>query len=327
MTSSEVHGHLHQQHGHGHGHDHAHGQAGADAGDEAALAELLDLDAEVLRDQLSDVTAWVDGLAGGLGARRILDLGCGTGTGTLALLRRAADAEVTSVDGSAYMLDRLREKARGLGVDARVRTVQADLDAPWPDFGAVDVVWASAFMHHLADPERGLRQLFAALRPGGLLAVIEMDGFPRFLPEVLDTGIDSDTGGGADSDTGAGTGTTGERPGLEERCHAALADVRGEQMPHLGADWGVLLTRAGFVVEQNRTFAIDLRPRDADHAAVGRYAQATLGRMRSRLEGLVSGEDLAALDLLLDTDRPESLTRRTDLVVRANRPAWAARRP
>jgi hypothetical protein len=41
--------------------------------DEAALAELVDLDAEVLHSYLSDVMEWVGQLAGGQ-PRRILDL-------------------------------------------------------------------------------------------------------------------------------------------------------------------------------------------------------------------------------------------------------------
>ena len=293
MTSSG-----HGEHGHGHGHTHGHGGGVGD--DEAALAELLDLDAEVMRDYVSDVTAWVEGHAGAGMAGRILDLGCGTGAGTFALLRRNGDAEVVAVDGSAFMLERLREKARGLGVEKRVHAVQADLDEAWPDFGSVDVVWTSAFMHHLADPDLALRRLFDVLRPGGLLAVIEIDGFPRFLPASVGDG-------------------------LEERCHAAVAGINAQRMPHIGDDWSARLTGAGFVVEEARTFGIELGAPLPE--AAGRYAQASLGRMRPRVEDALSSEDLAALDVLLDGERPESLVRRDDLSIRARRFGWAARRP
>ena len=98
------------------------------------MAELLDLDAEVLHAYLSDVIGWVGGLAAGQ-PRRIADLGAGTGTGTFALLRHFRAADAVAVDVSAPMLDRLQAKARELGVADRIRTVQADLDAGWPDLG------------------------------------------------------------------------------------------------------------------------------------------------------------------------------------------------
>src|ERR1700733_10294597 len=95
-----------------HHHDHQHP---GDESDESALAELVDLDAAVLHSYLSAVIGWVGALAGGQ-PRRILDLGTGTGTGAVALARRFGGADVIAVDVSAAMLDRLRAKARGLGL-------------------------------------------------------------------------------------------------------------------------------------------------------------------------------------------------------------------
>ena len=80
------------------------------------MAELLDLDAEVLHSYLSGVTAWIRELAADQPGRRILDLGCGTGTGAFALLECFGDAEVTALDLSAALLHRLRDRARELGL-------------------------------------------------------------------------------------------------------------------------------------------------------------------------------------------------------------------
>ncbi len=283
-----------------HAHHHDRQQDGAD---EAALAELLDLDAEVLHAYLSDVIAWIGDLAAGQPRPRILDLGTGTGTGALALLRRFEGSEVLAVDTSAAMLDRLRGKARELGVADRVRTVQADLDAGWPDTGPLDLVWASNSLHHMADPDRVLADVLAALQPNSVLAVAEMDSFPRFLPD----------------DPGIG------RPGLEARCHAARDEARGDEMPHLGSDWGPTLSKAGFAVEDERTFVIDLQPPLPARAA--RYAQASLQHLRSAIGGRVSADDLATLGTLLDGDGPASILRREDLTVRTTRTVWLARRP
>jgi SAM-dependent methyltransferase len=271
--------------------------------DEAAMAELLDLDAEVLHSYLSGLTAWIRELAADLPLHRILDLGSGTGTGTFALLERFEGADVTAVDVSVQLLHYLMDKARVRGVADRVRTVQADLDAAWPKIDTVDLVWASSSLHHMADPDRVLTEVFAAIRPGGLLVVAELDSFPRFLPDDLGLG----------------------RPGLEARCHAVLAEGHAAELPHLGSDWGSLLSPAGFAVEAKRPFAIDLTP--PLPPSTGRYAQATLRRMRSGLDGRMSADDLVTLDTLIDSDGPEGIRQRDDLTVRAARTVWVARRP
>jgi len=127
-------------------HHHAH--------DHDALAEMLDLDAEVLHEYLAEVTAWLRERAGGRTVR-ILDLGAGTGTGSLALAERFPEAEVLAMDMSAPM-HRLRDKARALGMADRIHTRQADLDAAWPAVEPVDLVWAAGSLHHLAAPDRVL---------------------------------------------------------------------------------------------------------------------------------------------------------------------------
>src|SRR5688500_15445258 len=168
-------------HAPGHSAQHGHHQHGDHEQDDAGQAEILDLDAEVLGEHLASITAW---LPLKTTPRHIVDVGSGTGAGTFALLDRFPEAHVTAVDASPGHLQRLWQKACAQNVDDRVRTVQADLDAAdWPDLGTPDLVWASASMHHMADPERVLRTIHRMLAPGGLFAVVELAGFPRFLPE------------------------------------------------------------------------------------------------------------------------------------------------
>ncbi|MEU6125709.1 class I SAM-dependent methyltransferase [Streptomyces sp. NPDC047123] len=293
----------HAAHDHGGAHRHEHGGHGSGTDDQDGLedqAEILDLDAEVLAEHTASITAW---LPVGSGPRHIVDLGCGTGAGTLALLARFPDARVTAVDSSAVHLDRLREKAAAAGAADRVHVVQADLDAAaWPELGAPDLVWASASMHHMADPDRTLGQVRDLLAPGGLFAVVELAGFPRFLPE----------------------GAPEEAPGLEERCHAALDRHHAEHIPHRGAAWGTKLADAGFVVEDERVVTVDIGPPHTE--AVGRYGLSSLRRMRGGVQDALTDADLTALDRLLDPDGPGSVARRDDLRVRTERSVWAARK-
>ncbi|HWC82646.1 MAG TPA: class I SAM-dependent methyltransferase [Pseudonocardiaceae bacterium] len=284
---AHVHGASHQ-----HGHDHGHQR-------EDSQAELLDLDAEVLAEHLAALVAWLPIPAS---PRQIVDLGAGTGAGTFALLARFPEAHVTAVDNSVEHLHRLRDKACERGLADRVHTVQADLDATWPDLGRPDLVWASASLHHLAEPDHALRQVHDTLAPGGLFAVVELAGFPRFLPENAPE----------------------NRPGLEERCHAASERYHTEHVPHRGADWGPKLSAAGFTVQGERTIAVDIEGSRSD--AIGRYALGGLRRLRTAIVEDLPAEDLAALDQLLDTGSPHSILRRDDLAVRTERAVWAARR-
>ncbi len=261
--------------------------------------ELLDLDAEVLAQHIASIIDWLP-VTGSPG--QIVDLGCGTGTGTFALLTRFPEAHVAAVDSSVDHLHRLRQKACENGVADRVRTVQADLDGAWPDLGSPELAWASAALHHLGDPDRTLRRVHDILAPGGLFAVVELAGFPRFLPEDAPA----------------------ERPGLEERCHAASDRYHAGHVSHRGADWGPKLTAAGFTLEGRRTITVNIGPSSSE--AVGRYAVGSLQRMRGAVADTLAAEDLAALDRLLDVDSPGSIRRRDDLAVRTERTVWAARR-
>lgn len=257
------------------------------------LADLLDLDIDVLEDYHREVIGWAGSLAPG--RSRIVDLGAGSGAGTLSLARLLPEAEVTAVDVDEEMLAHLRRRAAGSGVADRVRTVRADLDGEWPALGPADLVWASASMHHLADPARTLSRVRDVLRPGGAFVITEMDSFPRFL------------GGTADA-------------ALEDRLHEAAAARRHHAGLHMGLDWGARLKAAGFDVEGERRFDIEL-PRPLPAKAVD-YARATLERARHGLADQLGADDRAALDRVVGT-----LPQRDDLTVHAVRDVWIARKP
>ena len=102
---------------------------------------------------------------------RMLDFGCGTGLITLAL--KPLVGAVLGLDTSRGMLDELEAKLRAGGI-AEVTTpcselVEAGLD---PDF---DLIVSSMALHHVADTASLLREFYRLLKPGGYLAVADID--------------------------------------------------------------------------------------------------------------------------------------------------------
>ncbi|GGM00917.1 hypothetical protein GCM10011594_21220 [Nakamurella endophytica] len=271
---------------------------------DGALADILDLDGRTFPDFLPGVTDWI---AAGTPAvpRRIVDLGAGTGTGTMALLHRFPEATVVAVDSSAEMLDRLRAGAARAGYADRVETREADLDQGWPDTGPVDLVWASSSLHHMADPDRVLADVLRTLTPDGVLAAVEMDDMPWFLQDAADPAL-------AES---------------ERRCRAELTRRRQEDLPHLGDDWGSRLRADGFAVLREHTW--ELAVRGPLSAEATRYAELTLRRIRAAVADRLTAAELAPLDRLLDGDGPAGsggLAGRDDVVVRSRRLGWLAGR-
>jgi hypothetical protein len=94
-------------------------------------------------------------------------------------------------------------------------------------------------------------------------------------------------------------------------------------MPTMGSDWGPRLTRAGLVVELDRTILVDL---NGSTPAVGAYAAATLTRIRERVADRLDPTDRGSLDALL-AGGTSDVRRRTDLRFNTERQLWIARRP
>lgn len=272
--------------------DHDHARRAHGRQHDSGLADLLDLDAETLGTYLDDVTAWVSQFATDA-PRLVVDIGAGTGTGSMALARRFPAATVVAVDSSAAMLERVEAAARAQGLDDRVQALRTDLDIRWPDLAGIDVAWASSSVHEVADPDRLFRDVFAALTPGGVLAVIEMEAQPSFL--------------------------AGDE-GLETRLHEAMAQAGWNAY----AEWRPRLERAGFEIAAEQRFTIEVSP---TAPATARYARAYLTNARTALSGQLAGVDLAAIDRLLAGDTLEAMLRSSDVPTRVVRLAWAARRP
>ncbi len=106
--------------------------------------------------------------AGGTGARRILELGTGTGETARRLLERHPDAVLIGIDESAGMLDAARAALPAARVDLRVGRLEDPLPA-----GPFDLVASALCVHHLSGSEKAglFTRVYEALEPGGMFVL------------------------------------------------------------------------------------------------------------------------------------------------------------
>ena len=101
--------------------------------------------------------------------QRALDVGCGPGALTGALVDRLGPARVAALDPSREFVAAAR--TRFPEVDVREAVAEA---IPWPD-DVFDVAMAELVVHFMADPVAGLREMARVTRPGGMVAACVWD--------------------------------------------------------------------------------------------------------------------------------------------------------
>lgn len=102
----------------------------------------------------------------GLAGAQVLDVGCGTGR--WARFVAPVAARLVLVDAASEALDVARRNLAGFE-NCEFHHTSVDR-LPVPD-GSMDLVYSLGVLHHLPDPEAGLRACARAVRPGGRLLV------------------------------------------------------------------------------------------------------------------------------------------------------------
>lgn len=110
---------------------------------------------------------------------RVLDAGCGTGVGTEYLVHLNPEAEVVGIDLSERAIATAAERCRRSGAE-RVEFHQLSLYDVDQLPGEFDWINCVGVLHHLPDPQRGIRALARKLKPGGIFHIFVYAAFGRW---------------------------------------------------------------------------------------------------------------------------------------------------
>ena len=134
----------------------------------ARQAETFDMWAEKLDD---NVVARFCSAIGSAGRGALLDVACGPGVVTAALAPEASS--VVAFDATEQMLEKARARCAKAGlrnVDFRQGNAE---NLPFSD-GQFDGVVTRLALHHFANPQRALDEMFRVLRPGGAAVIVDL---------------------------------------------------------------------------------------------------------------------------------------------------------
>jgi ubiquinone/menaquinone biosynthesis C-methylase UbiE len=134
----------------------------------ARQAETFDLFAEKTDEQ---VAARFAAALGDAGRGDLLDVACGPGVVTAAIAPGAAS--VVAFDATEQMLDRARARCAKAGL-VNVAFERGNAERLPFDDARFDGVVTRLAIHHFADPQRALGEMFRVLRPGGISVIVDV---------------------------------------------------------------------------------------------------------------------------------------------------------
>jgi ubiquinone/menaquinone biosynthesis C-methylase UbiE len=132
---------------------------------------------------LRDLTVTMSGVKPG---DSVLEIGCGTGSLTLAAKRRAGSSgRVVGIDVIPGMVEYSRNKAAQIGEEVTFQTGNIN-EIPFPA-DQFDVVMCSFMIFHMSEAVRrkGIAEIFRVLKPQGRLLILDMALPARPIPRAL----------------------------------------------------------------------------------------------------------------------------------------------
>jgi len=227
-----------------------------------------------IRDEMTERLLDEAGIGAGM---RVLDIGCGHGDVTMMIARRVGEkGHVLGIDRDARPLETARDRAWEQGL-ANVSFAESDLSALAPEHGAFDAIVGRRVLMYQPDPAHAVRQLAAALHPGGRMVFQEHDA----------------------------TMTPGRMTPLplHERIHEWVwrtVEREGADI-HMGFHLPAVFAQAGLAIEQVRAEAVVLLPETP--YPFGAIVRAMLPRIVQHGVATAEELDIDTLDQRLREER------------------------
>jgi 2-polyprenyl-6-hydroxyphenyl methylase/3-demethylubiquinone-9 3-methyltransferase len=119
---------------------------------------------------------WIDGVAGGLAGKAVVDVGCGGGVLSEAMATRGARVLGIDLGDKALGVAKLHRLESGVAVDYRLVAAEA-LARETP--GAFDVVTCMELLEHVPDPGSVIAACAALAKPGGAVVFSTINRNPK----------------------------------------------------------------------------------------------------------------------------------------------------
>ncbi len=222
---------------------------------------------------------------------RVLELACGDGAYTPLLAGKVGRSGlVVGLDLSTAFLDQASRSSTGLAAPARFVAGSVDR-MPFAD-GGFDASWCAQSLFSLPDPVKAVRSMARAVRPGGLVAVLEDDTLHQVLlpwPVEVELAVRA------------------------AQYRSLAAEVARPGKFYVGRRLLSVFHRAGLVDRSVRTFAADrASPLDP---SVREFLRLYLANLRNRTAGHLEPRLRAEVAALTAPESPGYLPDQPDFAV------------
>lgn len=124
----------------------------------------------------------------------VLDAGCGPGRLTIPVADMVGpDGTVTAIDIQEGMLAEVQKRAGNAGIN-NIRFIQAGLGDGMPEHERFDRAVMITVLGEIPDREAALREIYGAMKPGGILLIEETIRDPHFQTRNTVTRLAGDAG-------------------------------------------------------------------------------------------------------------------------------------